>query len=97
MEIRVGGKYKFDKKLGKGAFGALYSGFNIKTNEEVAIKLEKLDCDQPMLAYEAQLYEKLKGQPGIPTMHWFGVEGEFSVIIMDIQGPSINTLFNFCE
>ena len=53
MEIRVGGKYKIDKKLGKGAFGALYSGFNIKTNEEVAIKLERLDCSQPMLAYEA--------------------------------------------
>ena len=33
MEIRVGGKYRLDKKLGSGAFGDLYSGFNIKTND----------------------------------------------------------------
>jgi len=41
MELRVGGKYKFTKKLGNGAFGDIYSGVNIKTNEEVAIKLVK--------------------------------------------------------
>lgn len=39
MELRVGGKYKLTKKLGNGAFGDIYSGVNIKTNEEVAIKL----------------------------------------------------------
>ena len=49
MEIRVGGKYKLSKKLGKGSFGDLYSGINIKTGEEVAIKLEKLETEQPML------------------------------------------------
>jgi serine/threonine protein kinase len=42
MELRVGGKYKFTKKLGNGAFGDIYSGVNIKTNEEVAIKLVSL-------------------------------------------------------
>lgn len=39
MDLRVGGKYRFMKKLGEGAFGSTYSGINIKTNEEVAIKL----------------------------------------------------------
>jgi serine/threonine protein kinase len=39
MELRVGGKYKFTKRLGQGAFGDIYSGINIKSNEEVAIKL----------------------------------------------------------
>lgn len=39
MELRVGGKYKFTKRLGAGAFGDIYCGVNIKTNEEVAIKL----------------------------------------------------------
>lgn len=61
MEIRVGGKYKISKKLGHGAFGDLYSGINIKTNEEVAIKLEKLEAEAPMLQYEAKIYEKLAG------------------------------------
>jgi len=39
MELRVGGKYKLTKKLGSGAFGDIYSGINVKTNEEVAVKL----------------------------------------------------------
>ncbi len=47
MELRVGGKYKLTKKLGEGAFGLIYAGVNDKTNEEVAIKLEKLDSNRP--------------------------------------------------
>jgi serine/threonine protein kinase len=40
MELRVGGgKFKIIKKLGAGSFGDIYKGLNIKTNEEVAVKL----------------------------------------------------------
>ncbi len=39
MELKVGGKYKLTKKLGNGAFGDIFMGVNIKTGEEVAIKL----------------------------------------------------------
>ena len=42
MELRVGGKYKVTKRLGSGAFGDIYAGVNVKTNEEVAIKLVSL-------------------------------------------------------
>ena len=38
MELRVGGKYRLSRKLGCGAFGDIYHGTNIRTNEEVAIK-----------------------------------------------------------
>jgi len=48
MEKHIGGKYKLYKKLGNGAFGdifygtvlhAEFIGIDVKTNEEVAIKL----------------------------------------------------------
>ena len=42
MELRVGGKYKITKRLGFGAFGDIFAGINVKTNEEVAIKLVSL-------------------------------------------------------
>ena len=49
MELRVGGKFKIAKNLGEGSFGKLFSGNNLKTGDEVAIKLEKSDTDTPML------------------------------------------------
>ena len=66
MELRVGGKFKIAKNLGEGSFGKLFSGNNLKTGDEVAIKLEKSDTDTPMLQYEASIYKKLAGSPGIP-------------------------------
>lgn len=51
MELRVGGKYRLIKKIGSGAFGIVYQGIyflvnligiNLKSNEEVAIKLVML-------------------------------------------------------
>ena len=38
-EIRVGGKYKIISKLGEGSFGEIFQGKNIKTGEDVAVKL----------------------------------------------------------
>lgn len=29
-------------------------------------------------------------------MHWFGVEGDYNVMVMDILGPSLEDLFTFC-
>ena len=58
--ITVGGKYKICSKLGKGAFGILYAGTDLKKSDiKVAIKMEKLTAYKPMLDYEAKLLEKL--------------------------------------
>ena len=83
--------------LGSGSFGELYQGLNLKTNELVAIKLEPLDAIQPMLQYEAVLYKKLQGMTGISNMHWYGVEGDYNALVMDLQGPSLHSLFKFCN
>ncbi|KAF9623374.1 hypothetical protein IFM89_001294 [Coptis chinensis] len=34
---------------------------------------------------------------GIPNVRWFGVEGDYSVLVMDLLGPSLEDLFNFCS
>ena len=50
MELNVGGKYCLTKNLGKGnsSYG-LYAGYNMKTKEEVAIKVEKIRRDLPRM------------------------------------------------
>lgn len=34
---------------------------------------------------------------GIPNIRWFGVEGDYNVLVMDLLGPSLEDLFNFCS
>lgn len=35
--------------------------------------------------------------PGIPNVRWFGVEGDYNVLVIDLLGPSLEDLFNFCS
>nr|CAB3450399.1 unnamed protein product [Digitaria exilis] len=97
MEHVIGGKFKLGKKIGSGSFGELYLGVNIQSGEEVAIKLESVKSRHPQLHYESKLYMLLQGGTGIPHLKWFGVEGEYNVMVIDLLGPSLEDLFNFCS
>lgn len=33
---------------------------------------------------------------GIPSALWFGKEGDYNVLVIDLLGPSLEDLFNFC-
>ncbi|KAJ6711645.1 CASEIN KINASE 1-LIKE PROTEIN 2 [Salix purpurea] len=39
----------------------------------------------------------LQGGTGIPYVKWFGVEGDYNILVMDLLGPSLEDLFNFCS
>ncbi|CAL0327880.1 unnamed protein product [Lupinus luteus] len=97
MEPRVGNKFRLGRKIGSGSFGEIYLGTNVQTNEEVAIKLENVKTKYPQLLYESKLYRILQGGTGIPNVKWFGVEGDYNVLVMDLLGPSLEDLFNFCS
>ncbi|CAI0473381.1 unnamed protein product [Linum tenue] len=97
MEPRVGNKFRLGRKIGSGSFGEIYLGTNVQTNEEVGIKLENVKTKHPQLLYESKLYKILQGGTGIPNVKWFGVEGEYNVLVMDLLGPSLEDLFNFCS
>lgn len=97
MDLRVGNKYRLGRKIGSGSFGDIYLGTNITNNEEVAIKLESVKTKHPQLFYESKLYKVLSGGVGIPYVKWFGVEGDYNVLVMDLLGPSLEDLFNYCN
>ncbi|CAE7878775.1 unnamed protein product, partial [Symbiodinium microadriaticum] len=97
MELRVGGKFRLGRKIGSGSFGDIYIGTNVQTSEEVAIKLESIKSKHPQLLYESKLYKILAGGVGVPNVHWYGVEGDYNVMVIDLLGPSLEDLFSFCN
>ncbi|CAO3689874.1 unnamed protein product [Rhizopus stolonifer] len=96
-DIIIGTKYKLGRKIGAGSFGEIYLGTNIMSAEDIAVKLESVRAAHPQLEYEARVYKTLAGGVGIPFVRWYGREGDFNVLVMDLLGPSMEDLFNYCK
>lgn len=77
--------------------GDIYLGINIISGEEVAIKLESVKAKHPQLEYESKVYKTLAGGVGVPFVRWFGTECDYNAMVMDLLGPSLEDLFNFCN
>ncbi|KAA6385031.1 MAG: putative Casein kinase I [Streblomastix strix] len=90
----VGGRYKLEKKIGAGSFGDIYKGIVTGTDEEYAVKLEPTNAKMPQLMYECKLYKHLNGGPGIPNVKWFGTEGNYNVMVMDLLGQSLEDIIS---
>ncbi|EDW66236.1 casein kinase I-like [Drosophila novamexicana] len=95
-EIIVGEKYRIIRKIGSGSFGDIYLGMSMQCGEEVAIKMEATNARHPQLLYEYKLYRVLSGGVGIPRIRYYGNEKNFNILVMDLLGPSLEDLFNFC-
>mmetsp|Transcript_49053 Transcript_49053/g.129671 ORF Transcript_49053/g.129671 Transcript_49053/m.129671 type:complete len:323 (-) Transcript_49053:132-1100(-) len=97
MGRSMGGKFTLGRKIGSGSFGSIHLGTNVQNGQEVAIKLESTKTKHPQLLYESKLYKLIAGGVGIPTVHWYGVDGDQNVMVLDLLGPSLEDLFNFCD
>lgn len=96
MDLRVGNKYRLGRKIGSGSFGEIYLGTDVTNSEEVAIKLECVKAKHPQLQIEAKIYKLMQGGVGIPCLKWSGTEGGYNVLVLQLLGPSLEDLFNFC-
>lgn len=92
----MGKKYRLGRKIGSGSFGDIYLGTNMTTGEEVAIKLESMRTRHAQLLRETKIYRSLHGVVGIPAVRWFGVEGDYNVMVLDLLGKSLEDFFNDC-
>lgn len=102
FHIIVNDRYVIAKLLGSGSFGEIYAGIDNKLpktdpNKLVAIKLEKHSKDTQLLNNESKLYTYLyREHKGIPRVFWSGTQDEYNVLVIEILGPNLETLFELC-
>ena len=85
------GKYSLDKIIGKGSFGCVFHGTNIKDNSEVAIKVEIKNFKEHLLEKECNFLLLLKGY-GIPDVKSYGRSGQFYALVLELLGINIKEL-----
>ena len=88
----IGNKYQIEKRLGNGAFGSIFQGFNIRTREKIAIKIESNQSGLKSLKNEVRIYQYLNGYVKIPSLRWFGSDESANYMVIDLLGPSLTEI-----
>ena len=91
----LSGKFRLDKLLGQGGFGAVYAATNMVLDRQVAVKLMKPECaSDPMLVQrffnEAKVGARLVDQHSVGTYDLFQDEDGTLLITMELlEGISL--------
>ncbi len=93
-ELKIGSDFKINlnKKLGSGSFWDIFRGYNIKTNEEVAVKVESNNIKTPQLAYKGKVMKMLQRAPGIPDIYHNCVLGEYTIMVLELLDKNLEEL-----
>jgi serine/threonine protein kinase len=84
--------------LGSGAFGIIYLAEDVdQGNKRVAVKMEPLNSKHPQLLNEARILQSLQGKDRFPDFIWYGEEGDYNVLIMELLGPSLDDLYLYWD
>lgn len=92
---RILDKYVLRERIGKGAYGEVWSADSASTGEPVAVKMEHIHGNPaPTLQYESRVLQLMQGTPGIPKLRYFGYKEELNGIFMvtELLGTSLETL-----
>jgi serine/threonine protein kinase len=82
----------FHRQLGKGGFGQLYLGRNLKENDLVAIKVEERGSRSHLYA-EFQILKEIENEKGIPKVYYFHKGHKHNYLMMQLLGKSLDKLF----
>ena len=93
-EIRIKNQFSFKSfdRLGGGSFGQIYKGINIKTKEEVAIKIESKNNPTPLLMHESKILKSLKDCENFPKTYLFTPFNDVLILIMELFGDNLEKI-----
>jgi len=95
-------RFKILSLIGSGSFGKVFMALDQETREYMAVKVEENKKDDK-LRMESKILQSLNNQvkkkQGVPMMHWFGTDSNFSNInfmVTDMLGPNLEDLLKVC-
>ena len=86
------GKWRIVRQIGMGAFGEIYIGRNLATNEKVAVKVEVVDEKRQALRAEVTIMRKLQGCPCVPRFVSCGRQDSINFLVMQLLGENLSDL-----
>ena len=84
----------FNKKIGGGAFGKIYSCINNKTKEIYACKVEKPDIDTPQLGNEYRILSLLKNSDYFPKCFKYCHTQCGYILILERLGSNLGAIMS---
>jgi len=96
-------RYKIVQNIDSGSYGTIFVAEDLlENNHRVAVKFDAASKDDH-LKYEYEVYKSALYDngcvkiEGFPQVYWFGHEYGHNVLVMELLGPPVASLFNFCE
>ena len=86
------GKWKIVRQIGMGAFGEIYLGRNMTTEERVAVKVEPIDMERQALRTEVSILRKLQECPYVGRFIACGRQDKINYLVMQLLGESLSEL-----
>eukprot|EP00347_Sterkiella_histriomuscorum_P020683 403336876 len=94
--VLVNHRFIIKNKIGRGSFGSIFKARDQQLGSDCALKMEMKNCKNPQVIYEARVYRTLQGGAGIPKLLWFGQEGDYNILAMDLLGTNLEDLMKEC-
>ena len=93
-EVKIKNQYSFKStdRLGGGSFGQIFKGINLKTKEEVAIKIESKNIETPQLLHESKILKILKDNEGFPKVYLLTPLDDVLIMVMELLGDNLQKL-----
>eukprot|EP01006_Ploeotia_vitrea_P026239 TRINITY_DN59217_c0_g1_i1.p1 TRINITY_DN59217_c0_g1~~TRINITY_DN59217_c0_g1_i1.p1 ORF type:complete len:599 (+),score=79.80 TRINITY_DN59217_c0_g1_i1:68-1864(+) len=90
----IKGKWKITGKIGQGAFGETYAGYDLNSSEnsQVAIKVERWDNKKMVLKLEVVALKKLQSCPFVVKYISSGRQDDFNFLVMERLGDNLAEL-----
>lgn len=89
-DTKIANLYQCLRKISSGSFGTVYSGINLQTKQEIAIKIEKIqNVEMKSVFREVQFLKRLEAIKGIPRIFWYGSIGHYDIMVLSLLGKDL--------